>query len=166
MALKTTTKPSQERTMKKTQQGFTLIELMIVIAIIGILAAIAIPSYNNYIKTANMTQVQSNAAEAVRIIKNEISKNKTQRALNIPVADRDTLNNGIEALDPAITAADWVDHLNASTNAKAPSGDPAYAAAADDGTGVVGIDLAGGTFSIQTPAYEDLPVVAAKTFDQ
>ena len=49
------------------KKGFTLIELMIVIAIIGILAAVAIPMYSDYTKKSRTSEVQQNLSEMVKM---------------------------------------------------------------------------------------------------
>jgi len=62
--------------MKKMQQGFTLIELMIVVAIIGILAAVALPAYQDYTVRAKMSEVIL-AASACRTSITEVYQSST-----------------------------------------------------------------------------------------
>ena len=62
--------------MKRVQQGFTLIELMIVVAIIGILAAVALPAYQDYTIRAKVTEGLSLAAGAKTAVSENAANGK------------------------------------------------------------------------------------------
>jgi type IV pilus assembly protein PilA len=65
----------QKLTKKKNQKGFTLVELLIVIAIIGILAAIAIPQFSQYRSRGYMAATRSDAKNAYTAVQAYISDN-------------------------------------------------------------------------------------------
>jgi type IV pilus assembly protein PilA len=136
----------------KKQTGFTLIELMIVVAIIAILAAIAIPAYQRYIAEAKMAKVTDHWDNAVRSIKAELAKNaavcaRTNNTDCVPLASLPTKN--------------WIAVADAKKGSSSPEGGNAYAAA-DPGanTGVVYITPNQTSIVTGHSVYKDLAVRA------
>jgi type IV pilus assembly protein PilA len=96
--------------MMKLQKGFTLIELMIVVAIIGILAAIAIPAYQDYTIRAQVTEGMNLAAAAKAAVAEDFLNeglppiNRTDAGMSANAADtRGKYVTGVQVANGAIT---------------------------------------------------------------
>ena len=91
--------------MKYLEKGFTLIELMIVVAIIGILAAVAIPAYQNYIARSQVSEAVSLLGASKVPIAEYVSDKSSMPALTDAVTTTSGKYTGSIAVSPAAGTA-------------------------------------------------------------
>jgi type IV pilus assembly protein PilA len=92
------------RISKRAQQGFTLIELMIVVAIIGILAAVALPAYQDYTARAKVSEGLNLAGAAkIAVAENAANGKNFDSGFTIPAATGNIASVGITQATGLIT---------------------------------------------------------------